>query len=97
MTRNYGDYGIFLIMGNARFLSSTVGLKQRSLSEENTISIVEQFSELGSLLGVRFTRVPYYIGDPKRDPNLENYPIHAPDMFGDLQPWGRRGEPLATE
>ena len=20
-------------------------------------------------------RVPYYIGDPKRDPNLENYPF----------------------
>ena len=27
-------------------------------------------------MGVLFIRVPYYIGDPKRDPNLENYP-HA--------------------
>ena len=26
------------------------------------------------LFGVLFMRVPYYIGDPKRDPNLENYP-----------------------
>ena len=32
------------------------------------------FSKLGSLLGVLFARVPYYIGDLKRDPNLENYP-----------------------
>ena len=33
-----------------------------------------QFSKLGSLLGSLFTRVPYYVGDPKRDPHLENYP-----------------------
>ena len=25
-TLNYGNYGIFLVMGNARFISSTVGL-----------------------------------------------------------------------
>ena len=24
-----------------------------------------------------FIRVPYYIGDLKRDPNLENYPLGA--------------------
>ena len=27
---------------------------------------------LGSLLGVLFIRVPYFIGDPERDPILEN-------------------------
>ena len=32
-----------------------------------------RFSKLGFLLGPFFRRVPYYIGDPKRDPNLENY------------------------
>ena len=26
-------------------------------------------------VGVLFIRVPYYIGDPKRDPDLENYPV----------------------
>ena len=26
-TLNYGNYGIFLIMGNAGFISSTVGMK----------------------------------------------------------------------
>ena len=31
-----------------------------------------QFSKLGSCLGVLFIRVPYYSGDLKRDPNLEN-------------------------
>ena len=30
--------------------------------------------KLGSLFGVPFIWVPYYIGDPKGDPNLENYP-----------------------
>ena len=25
-------------------------------------------------MGVLFLGVPYYIGDPKRDPNLEKYP-----------------------
>ena len=32
-----------------------------------------QLSKLGSLLGSFFIRVPYYLGDPKKDPNLENY------------------------
>ena len=27
-------------------------------------------------MGVRFIRMPYYIGDLKRDPNLENYAYH---------------------
>ena len=27
---------------------------------------------VGSLFRVLFRRVPYYIGDPKRDPSLEN-------------------------
>ena len=29
---------------------------------------------IGSLFRVLLIRVPYYIGDPKRDPALENYP-----------------------
>ena len=33
-----------------------------------------QFSRVGSLLGFLFIRVPYYIGDLTRGPNLENYP-----------------------
>ena len=33
-----------------------------------------QFSKLGSLLGSLFARAPYYVGDPKWDPHLENYP-----------------------
>ena len=33
------------------------------------VSEYRQFSKLGL-----FIRVPYYVGDPKRDPNLENYP-----------------------
>ena len=28
----------------------------------------------GSLFSVLFIRVPCYVGDPKRDPHLENYP-----------------------
>ena len=32
------------------------------------------FFKLGSLWGVLFVRVPYYMGDQKPDPNLENYP-----------------------
>ena len=32
------------------------------------------FSKIGSLWGSFFIRVPYYIGDPKGDPHLENYP-----------------------
>ena len=42
-----------------------------------------QFSKLGSLLGPFLIRVPYYTGDLKRDPNLENYPY---DATGVLQP-----------
>ena len=31
---------------------------------------------------VRLIRVPYYIGDLKRDPNSENYPVHLePEPF----------------
>ena len=30
-------------------------------------------------LGSLFIRVPYYIGDPKRDPDLENYPCTQED------------------
>ena len=33
-----------------------------------------QFSKLGSLLRILFRRVPYDIGNRKRDPDLENYP-----------------------
>ena len=36
----------------------------------------EWFSKLGALLGLLFflIRVPFYFGDRKWDPNLENYP-----------------------
>ena len=33
-----------------------------------------QFSKFGSPFRVLFVKVPYYIGVPKRDPTLENYP-----------------------
>ena len=33
--------------------------------------------KLGSLLGSLFLRVPYYIGDLKRDPSLENHPYRG--------------------
>ena len=32
-----------------------------------------QFSKMGSLSGSFLRRVPYYFGDLKGDPNLENY------------------------
>ena len=41
---------------------------------------------MGSLLGVLFIGVSYYIGDLKGDPNLENYPynstyvLHLPNL-----------------
>ena len=35
------------------------------------------FLNFGSLLGVLFIRVPYYIGDLKGDPTLENYPLEV--------------------
>ena len=48
-----------------------------------------QFSKIGSLRGYFFLWVPYYIGDPERDLNLENYPygLHAllPDSLGRYQ------------
>ena len=37
--------------------------------------------KLGSLSGFFFVRVPYYIGDLKGDPNLENYP-HRYEVCG---------------
>ena len=37
-----------------------------------------QFSKIGSPFRVLFRRVPYYIGDLNKKPNLENYPfIHG--------------------
>ena len=32
-------------------------------------------SRLGSLFKLLLIRVPYYIADPRRGPNLENYPF----------------------
>ena len=33
-----------------------------------------QFSKLAPLSGSFFMKLPYFWGDPKRDPHLENYP-----------------------
>ena len=35
---------------------------------------IRAFFSIKVPLGVLCIRAPYYIGDPKRDPNLENYP-----------------------
>ena len=35
---------------------------------------------MGSLSGCPKYEVPYYIKDPKRDPNLENYPYMLRDL-----------------
>ena len=36
--------------------------------------------KLGSQFRVLFIRVPYYIGDMKRDPNSENYPYRSQSL-----------------
>ena len=38
-------------------------------------------SKFESLLRVLFIRVPYYIGDLERDPNLENYPYSSTSEY----------------
>ena len=37
-TLNYGNYGIFLIMGNAGFLSSTVPQRTKVIPKRNALS-----------------------------------------------------------
>ena len=50
-TLNYGNYGIFLIIGNAGFLSSAVGKPARQLPGSDS-RVDEGFGTSG--LGVRF-------------------------------------------
>ena len=49
------------------------------LQGSDTDSILEIY--MGSSLKPFFIRVPYYIGDRKRDPNLENNPHGWPQGF----------------
>ena len=44
------------------------------MADPKGVSIQLLVGSFGSLLGSFFIRVPYYFGDPKGDPNLENYP-----------------------
>ena len=41
---NYGNYGIFLTMGNAGFISSTVGFRARVTRTEESPGVAEESS-----------------------------------------------------
>ena len=70
-------YSLFWVI-NAGFISSTVLLIVRALDPLRTELSGPWKPRVGLKssvpFGVLVIRVPYYIGDPKRDPNLENYP-----------------------
>ena len=51
--RNYGNYGKFLIMGNAGFISSTVVVQPRHTTWPHRLDSLRRYQRLHGLPGVK--------------------------------------------
>ena len=61
--------------------SQQLGREERKSQREKKYGVRDQdlgsSLNLGPFLMVLFIRMPYYLGDLKRDPNSENYPFRG--------------------